>query len=258
MPNWLRLLPTIGAFIAFILSLLCLFSGTRMNFLTGNDIFTLYTPIGNGTGLQDFYSIFPMSYCGGFLGNGMNMSGCSGYDVLFTFNATQILLEDSGNSTSLERFGWPTAIGDDFEAFSATTQSMGVFYCIAAGIAAVAVLIRFGLLITQRTKQMIFELPILFLGFVSLSVASVIATVIALQFVNLVNSHGRESRITAEYGQQFLGMTWAATGLLLAGSVANLAFVLMDRRPGAGYVPPIEHDEHDEPDETHGPKGMED
>lgn len=105
-----------------------------------------------------------MSYCGGFLGNGMNMSGCSGYDVLFTFNATQILLEDSGNSTSLERFGWPTAIGDDFEAFSATTQSMGVFYCIAAGIAAVAVLIRFGLLITQRTKQMIFELPILFVS----------------------------------------------------------------------------------------------
>lgn len=84
---------------------------------------------------------------------------------------------------------------------------------------------------------------------------------IALQFVNLVNSHGRESRITAEYGQQFLGMTWAATGLLLAGSVANLVFVLMDRRPGAGYVPPIEHDEHDEhdePGETHGPKGMED
>lgn len=56
-------------------------------------------------------------------------------------------------------------------------------------------------------------------------------------------------------------MTWAATGLLLAGSVANLVFVLMDRRPGAGYVPPIEHDEHDEhdePGETHGPKGMED
>lgn len=31
----------VGAFIAFILSLLCLFSGTRMNFLTGNDIFTV-------------------------------------------------------------------------------------------------------------------------------------------------------------------------------------------------------------------------
>lgn len=53
-------------------------------------------------------------------------------------------------------------------------------------------------------------------------------------------------------------MTWAATGLLLAGSIANLVFVLMDRRSETGYVPPIEHDEHDEPDETHGPKGMED
>lgn len=124
----------------------------------------LYTPIGNGTGLQDFYAIYPMSYCGGFLGNGINMSGCSGYDALFTFNATQVLLEDSGNSTPLEELGWPTAISDDFEAFSATTQSMGVFYCIAAGIAAVAVLIRFALLIARRTKQMIFELPILFVS----------------------------------------------------------------------------------------------
>lgn len=41
MPNWIRLLPTIGAFIAFILSLLCLFSGTKKNFFTGNDIFTV-------------------------------------------------------------------------------------------------------------------------------------------------------------------------------------------------------------------------
>lgn len=41
MPNWVRILPTIAAFIAFILSLLCLFSGTRVNFLTGNDIFTV-------------------------------------------------------------------------------------------------------------------------------------------------------------------------------------------------------------------------
>lgn len=53
-------------------------------------------------------------------------------------------------------------------------------------------------------------------------------------------------------------MTWAATGLLLAGSIVNFVFVLFDRRPETGYVQPIEHDEHDGPDETHEPKGMED
>lgn len=50
-------------------------------------------------------------------------------------------------------------------------------------------------------------------------------------------------------------MTWAATGLLLAGSIANLIFVLLDRRPETGYVQPIDHDGLDE---THEPKGMED
>lgn len=39
--NCLSLLPTITAFIAFILSLLCLFAGTKTNFLTGTDILTV-------------------------------------------------------------------------------------------------------------------------------------------------------------------------------------------------------------------------
>lgn len=129
----------------------------------------LYTPIGNDTGIHDFYSIYPMSYCEGYQGDGINITGCSGYDVLFSFNARQVLLlEDSGKNTSLEKVEWPTAISDDFDAFSNTTKSMGVFYCIAAGIAAAAVLIRIALLIARRTEQMIFETPLIFVSFLIL------------------------------------------------------------------------------------------
>lgn len=77
--------------------------------------------------------------------------------------------------------------------------------------------------------------------------------VIAFQFVHLINSHGRESGVSAIYGEQFLGMTWAAVGLLLVGSVTSLMFVLVDHgRPGPGYVPPVEHDGQRE-----GPEGYE-
>lgn len=110
-----------------------------------------------------------MSYCEGYQGDGINITGCSGYDVLFSFNARQVLLlEDSGKNTSLEKVEWPTAISDDFDAFSNTTKSMGVFYCIAAGIAAAAVLIRIALLIARRTEQMIFETPLIFVSFLIL------------------------------------------------------------------------------------------
>ena len=42
--NGLSLFPTVAAFIAFILGVLCLFSGTKTNFLTGNNILTVRSP----------------------------------------------------------------------------------------------------------------------------------------------------------------------------------------------------------------------
>jgi hypothetical protein len=65
------------------------------------------------------------------------------------------------------------------------------------------------------------------LGFFSISIASIIATAIAFEFVALVNAHGKGSNVSAKYGEKFLGMTWAATGLLLVGSVANFVNVFV-------------------------------
>lgn len=72
---------------------------------------------------------------------------------------------------------------------------------------------------------------------------------IAFQFVNLINYHGKPSGVTARYGNQFIGMTWAAVGLLLVGGVASLLFVLVDRsRPDPSPEPEAEAvDEAKEP-----------
>lgn len=230
-----------------------------------------------------------MSYCEGYLVDGdpgTNTTSCSRHDMLFSFDPTTALERDLGDHSSLSEIGWPEAISDDFQTFSITTKSMGVFYCVGVGIAGIVILVRFGLLIAGKSRQSILESAVLFvsfyiyfhpeknsarmltisqLAFISFSIASIIATVLAFQFVRLVNSHGRVSDISAKYGTQFLGMTWAAVGMLLLGSITSLLFVLLDhsisRRPGSEYIPPDEqHDDsssHHEPDETHAPKGVE-
>ncbi|KAI9038471.1 SUR7/PalI family protein [Aspergillus affinis] len=226
------LLPTIAAFAAFILSILCLFAGTQTNLLTSSDILTLYTPnIGNGAGAHDFYSIHVMSYCEGFLDSKekKNLTGCSKRSMLFSFDPSEVLLEETGNTTSLTRLGWPDAISEDFRAFRLTHQSLGVLYCMGVGLAGLAILERLFFMLSRKTRQSVIELASLLTGFIMISIASIVATVIMFQFVNLVNYHGEASDVTAQYGRTLLAMSWAAAGLLLVGSVASLAMVQVDR-----------------------------
>ncbi|KAF5859470.1 hypothetical protein ETB97_002822 [Aspergillus alliaceus] len=212
MINWSNILPTLTAFIAFILGILCLFAGTKTSLLLDSDVFTIYTTnIGNGTGMRDFYSIYVMSYCEGFL------------------KAGKALTQDAGNNTSLSSLGWPSSITDDLRAFGATSKSMGAFYCIGIGLAGLVVLMRLWFVLIRGPRQTVVEVSSLMLSFMMFSIPSIIATVIALQFVSLINRHGKESGVTAGYGQQFLGMTWAAVGLLLVGGIVSLLTVLVDR-----------------------------
>lgn len=60
----------------------------------------------------------------------------------------------------------------------------------------------------------------------SVSIASIIATVLAFEFVALINAHGFGSNVTARSGEKFLGMTWASAGLLLLGSWMSFKVVL--------------------------------
>lgn len=57
--------------------------------------------------------------------------------------------------------------------------------------------------------------------------ASIVATVVAFEFVDLINAHGDGSNVSAKYGDKFLGMTWASAGLLLVGSIASFINVFV-------------------------------
>ncbi|KAL7653711.1 hypothetical protein ACMYSQ_008398 [Aspergillus niger] len=223
--------PTITAFIAFILTLLCLFAGTQLTVLPGVDIFTvLSSEQSRNTGIHDFYSIYVMSYCEGDLVAGnRRFSNCSKAALPFAFDPSVVLSKETGNTTSLPNLGWPDSVTDDFHAFSMTSRSIGILYCIGAGAAGLAIVGRLYWLVRRGPRQSVMEVAALLLGFIMLGISSIIATVIAFQFVDLVNDHGRDMGVSAEYGPQFLGMTWAATGLMLAGGITSLLTVLVDR-----------------------------
>ena len=61
MMHWSNILPTLTAFIAFILGMLCLFAGTKTNLLLDTDVFTVCSPLshsgmsGDLTTVEDIY-----------------------------------------------------------------------------------------------------------------------------------------------------------------------------------------------------------
>ncbi|KAJ5634976.1 uncharacterized protein N7484_008289 [Penicillium longicatenatum] len=244
-PNLKGLFPVAAAFIAFILTLLCLFAGTQRNLLDGADILTLYTPEGGSTsGIHEFYSIHVMSYCQGTLGtvepgtpgSARNVTQCSDRQILFSFDPTDAWSEAITHGPTLE---WPRVISDDFHAFRLTTQSMAVLYCIGVSAVGAVLLVRVSSLISRRVQRGPFEFGFFVLGSLSMSIASIIATVVAFEFVALINAHGDGSNVSASYGSKFLGMTWAAAGLLLAGSIVSLINVIR----GPHVEPPKDEEE---------------
>lgn len=58
------------------------------------------------------------------------------------------------------------------------------------------------------------------IAFLSLALASIISTTFINKAVKLINEVGHEIGIAAYKGNMFLGMTWAASILVLFGSVA--------------------------------------
>lgn len=55
-----------------------------------------------------------------------------------------------------------------------------------------------------------------------LGVSSSVASVIAVQFVELINRHGATHGIAATGGSKFLGMTWSAVVLLFLTVVISV------------------------------------
>ncbi|RJE25811.1 SUR7/PalI family [Aspergillus sclerotialis] len=172
-----------------------------------------------------------MSYCEGVLGQSSErkVKGCFNQTLPFSFDPTEAMLRHSPQGTSLRKRSWPTAITGDFKAFTLTTQTMSVLYCIGTAVAAIAIVVKVGFALARAPNDLAVEASFLLLSSTSLGIASIIATVLSFEFVSLINYHGEASRVSAKYGHQFLGMTWAAVALVLFSSITSGVFAIVGR-----------------------------
>ncbi|KAK5204465.1 hypothetical protein LTR47_009247 [Exophiala xenobiotica] len=238
------------AIAALVLSLLCLFAGSSKSFLQDADLLTLnISRIGHGSlfnttdgdggaldnllntlegdlndllndfssdvatalNLPDFFNVHVMDFCEGVcksnatLKNAQeNITECSNRTVGFHFQPTKIIQEHLPDGVTLEDLHWPDEIQDAERAIKVASTAMTVLYIIGVVFAGIAVLAAL-------------------LAFLAIGIASAIATAVIVKAVHAVNKYGDDIGIAAYKGVKFLGMTWAATAVMLLASVVSIA-----------------------------------
>jgi hypothetical protein len=64
----------------------------------------------------------------------------------------------------------------------------------------------------------------------SLTIASAIASHVAIKASNIINKYGTDIGVAAYKGGKFIAMTWAATVLVLVASVAWVVGFIVDQK----------------------------
>jgi len=279
--RFLALFPLVCALAAFILSLLCIFAGSKVGYLENADIMTLNTSllgeftlkntsssgssllskiegdlIGDIDGLisdvakaldiHDFYSAHLLDYCEGYytpspIANATetpskNVTSCSNHTSLFTFDPTSIIQSQLKPGINLTALKWPSEIEDAIVAVETASKVMFVLYCIGVGLAGLALIGGivgfFGGGRLSASVNVILD----FLAFLALGIASAIVTAVMVKVVDAVNQYGNDIGVAAYKGNTFLGMTWAATALMLVGSIGWCADCCVGRKHRATRI----------------------
>lgn len=193
--------------------------------------------------ISDFYSVHVMNYCQGmFEPNGTaavngthvskNTTYCSPDDTMTSFNLTQVVEDALPHKVSLSDIHWPKEITDAENAIHITSIATVILYAVAIGFAGLAFFgAIFGLFTTGRLSACLNVLVDL-LGFLAIAAASAVATVVIIKAVDAVNKYGNEIGISATKGNMFLGMTWAATGLMLIATLISIAQLMAGPKNG--------------------------
>ena len=186
--------------------------------------------------LHDFYAAHVMNYCEGYYegndtaGATENITHCSNRTAFFHFDPTRIIQDELAPGLNLSDLHWPSEIEDAVSTIEAASKAMFVFYVISIVFAGFAVLgAIWGVFANGRLSALVnFLLDIL--AFLFIGIASAISTTIIVKAVNAINQYGGDIGLAAYNGKEFLGMTWAATTVMLLASFVWIAECCAGRR----------------------------
>ncbi|KAL9535518.1 hypothetical protein SMMN14_00318 [Sphaerulina musiva] len=218
------------------------------------------TDVAQQLGIHDFYSAHLMTYCEGYYyyNNSTrdnnnnnndnneddaqkNITKCSNRTALYNFNPQKILqqeLDASNTGIDLSDLNWPSDISTGLNALRIAAKATFVLYCIAIGFIGIALLAAIASIFLAGRLSAILNVIADWMAFVTLGIASAIATAVAVKGARTINKYGGEVGVSADRGNKFLVITWVATGLLLLSSVVWCVLAVMGRRRyKAGTVP---------------------
>ena len=192
--------------------------------------------------LHDFYSAHIMTYCEGYYednGNTMaqhaaeNTTHCSNRTAFFHFDPTVIIQNELAPGITLADLHFPSEISDGIRAIEVASKVIFVFYVIGVIFAGIALIAAVGGVFASGRLSALLNSGVDVLAFLSIGIASAIATTIIVKAVHAINKYGSEIGLAAYKGGTFLGMTWAASILMLLASILWLAECCAGRRRGA-------------------------
>ncbi|KAI4116471.1 MAG: hypothetical protein LQ345_003122 [Seirophora villosa] len=196
--------------------------------------------------IHDFYSAHLLDYCEGYftptaMANATvdpekNVTRCSNHTAMFHFDPSSVIQKELKPGISLTDLRWPSAIKDAVRAVEIASKVMFVLYCVGVAATGLALVGAFPAVFSGGRMAALANNLLSLLAMLALGIASAIVSVIMSKIVNEVNKHGTDVGISATKGTTFLGMTWAATGLMFAAAIAWLYEFVAARRQQTRYV----------------------
>lgn len=190
-------------------------------------------------GVHDFYSAHIMTFCEGYYIPGAvpnatlkagsihrNVTDCSNRTAMFTFDPKKTLVQELNESTNglvdLSQLHWPSEVDDALSALKTAQRAVFVLYCISIAFIFVAMIMAAGSIFSSRRLIAAINCAIDFLAVVAIVIASALVTYIADKATNAINKYGKDIGVSADRGNKFLALTWAATGAMFVAFVVWL------------------------------------
>ncbi|KIX09977.1 uncharacterized protein Z518_01058 [Rhinocladiella mackenziei CBS 650.93] len=192
--------------------------------------------------LPDFFNVHLMNFCqGSYAPNAtaedphQNITECSNSSLSFHFEPTKTVEEHLPDGITLEDIHWPDEIRDAENAVKVASMATIVFYIIGTACAGIGMFTAVWGVLNERRLTALINVGIDVLAFLAIGIGSAISTAIVVKAVDAINKYGDDIGIAAEMGDKFLGMTWAATGLMLLAATVSLVQFCAGRRRSQQY-----------------------
>ena len=187
-------------------------------------------------GVHDFYSAHIMTFCEGYYLPGpvpnstvkagtihKNVTACSNKTAMFTFDPRKTLVTELNESTNglvdLSDLKWPEKVDDGLAALKAAQKAVFVLYCVSIALIFVAMIMAAGSIFSSRRLIVAINCAIDSLAFIAIVIASALVTYIAEKATSVINKYGADIGVSADRGNKFLALTWAASAAMFIAVV---------------------------------------